>query len=38
MGQVSTFDINFLVNLSEIYLCQMLRPDPKVTLWRCSNG
>ena len=29
MGQVSTFDINFLVNLSEIYLCQMLRPDPR---------
>ncbi len=38
MGQVSTFYINFLANLSEIYLCQMLRPDPKVRLRRYTNG
>jgi hypothetical protein len=38
MGQVSIFYINFLANLSEIYLCQMLRPDPKVTLWRYPDG
>ena len=28
-GQVSTFDINCLVILFKINLCQMLRPDPK---------
>ena len=34
MGQVSTFDLNFLADLPESYLCQMLRPDPEDTLWR----
>jgi len=34
MGQVSTFDINKFQISQLRNLCQMLRPDPKDTLWR----